>query len=388
MNYLRFLGAAFAAAQAAFCAAADDSPELRFSGRVLYDYTQAEAGQARFAIDGAELRTARLALAGKGQQIDFKIELETDEDGDISATDAYIDFTLPGSGWTVRAGQFKTPNSLQEQVSGLFTTFTERAAFTDAFAFDRRLGIAASTLGENWTFTAGAFGGDVNDTPASEGFALAARGTYAPVATEDLTVHLGASVRHREKGSRAPNLRYRQRPFARIADRMISTGPISESDSFAGLEGAVLRGPLWVSAEHGALSSHLAAGGNATFDGSSVEAGYFLGGQRRYKGGEFGRPRIDKPVTKGGPGALSISAAFDTLDLTDSGIDGGTMKTALLGLSWYPTATTRLGLSLFHSDSDLGTSTSGLDPAFAAAVLAGQTSDKVTGFTLRMQADF
>ncbi|MEQ9434660.1 porin [Hyphomonas sp.] len=388
MTYLRFLGAACAAAQAAFCAAADAPLELRFSGRVLYDYTQAESDKAPLEIDGAELRAARLVLAGKGKQIDFKIELETDEDGEISATDAYIDFALPGSGWTVRAGQFKTPNSLQEQVSGLFTTFSERAAFTDAFAFDRRLGIAATTMGESWTFTAGAFGGNVNDTPTSEGFALAARGTYAPVATEDLTVHLGASVRHRETDSRAPDLRYRQRPFARIAGRMISTGPVSGSDVFVGLEGAVLRGPLWVSAEYGALSSHLTAGGNATFDGSSAEAGYFLGGRRTYGSGEFGRPEIDKPVTRGGPGALSISAAFDTLNLTDSGIDGGTMNTALLGLSWYPTARTRLGLSLFHADADLGTSTSGLDPAFAAGVLAGQTSDKVTGFTLRMQADF
>jgi len=388
MNYLRFLTAASSIALASFSAAADDSIDLKLSGRVLYDYAQAEADKAAFQVDQAELRTARLALAGKGERIDFKIEMETSESGDISATDAYIAVALPGSGWTIRAGQFKTPNALEEQVSGLFTTFAERAAFTDAFELDRRVGVAASTKGRNWTFMAGAFGGSLNDTPTQEGIALAARGTFTPVHSADMTVHLGTSVRYREKGDDQPSLRYRQRPFAHIPGRIISTGSVGQSDMLLGIEGAILRGPLWASSEYAVLSSDLAAGGRARFGGGKLEAGYVFGGHRTYRDGRFDRPVVNRPITEGGNGALCVSAAFDTLDLNEPGIDGGSLDTALIGLSWYPTSQTRAGLSLFRSEGELGASASGLAPAFAAAVLAGQAGETVTGFTLRLQADF
>ncbi|KCZ87342.1 OprO/OprP family phosphate-selective porin [Hyphomonas johnsonii] len=369
-------------------ASADTPWDLKLSGRVLYDYTQADADTAAFDVDEAELRSARLAVSGKTGIVSFKVELETDEAGDIAATDAYADLAPKGTSWKFRVGQFKTPNSLEEQTSGRFTTFAERAAFTDAFEFDRRVGIAAHTKGQAWTFMAGAFGGNLNDTPGNEGFALAARGTYTPIHTDALIVHLGTSVRYREKGDDQANLRYRQRPFAHIPGRMISTGSVGESDTLLGIEGAVLRGPLWLSSEYATLTSDLAAGGDATFGGGSIEAGYVFGGERTYRGGKFDRPKVDQPVTEGGYGALAVSAAFDTLDLSDSGVDGGSMDTVRLGLSWYPTSKTRIGLSLFQSDGDLGTSTSGLDPAFADAVRAGVRSDQVTGFTLRLQADF
>jgi phosphate-selective porin OprO and OprP len=334
------------------------------------------------------LRSARLAVSGKTDIISFKVELETDEGGEIIATDAYADFAPKGTSWKIRVGQFKTPNSLEEQTSGRFTTFAERAEFTDAFEFDRRVGIAAHTKGKDWTFMAGAFGGDLNDTPSEEGLALAARGTYTPVHTDAMLVHLGASVRYREIGDRQSRLRYRQRPFAHLPGRMISTGSVAESDTLVGLEGAVLRGPFWASLEYADVRSDLAAGGTGNFTGSGFETGYFFGGERTYKEGKFDRPKVNHPVTERGLGALSISAAYDTLDLTDAGVDGGAMSTALIGLSWYPTSKTRVGLSIFQSDANLGTSTSGLDPAFADAVRAGVTDDMVTGATLRLQADF
>jgi phosphate-selective porin OprO/OprP len=56
----------------------------------------------------------------------------------VDITDAYIEYDGPviEPGF-VRIGQFKTPNSLEEQTSARFITFMERAAFTDAFDFDR-----------------------------------------------------------------------------------------------------------------------------------------------------------------------------------------------------------------------------------------------------------
>lgn len=369
-------------------ASAEAPWDLKLSGRIFYDYTKANADKSDFEIDDTELRTARLAVGGKTDSIDFKLELETNEAGEIIVTDAFADFALKGTSWKIRAGNFKTPNSLEEQTSGRFTTFAERAEFTDAFEFDRRVGIAAHTKGKDWTFMAGAFGGDLNDTPSEEGFALAARGTYTPIHTDAMLVHLGASVRYREIGDTEQSLRYRQRPFAHLPGRMISTGSIAESDTLIGLEAAVLRGPFWASLEYADVRSDLAVGGTGNFTGSGFETGYFFGGERTYKEAKFERPKVNNPVTEGGLGALAVSAAYDTLDLTDAGVDGGAMSTALIGLSWYPTSKTRIGLSIFQSDANLGTSASGLDPAFADAVRAGVSDDTVTGATLRLQADF
>ena len=66
-------------------AMADNPLDLKLSGRILYDYTQAEADTAALDIDETELRSARLALSGKTGRVAFKVELETDEAGDIAA---------------------------------------------------------------------------------------------------------------------------------------------------------------------------------------------------------------------------------------------------------------------------------------------------------------
>ena len=77
----------------------------------------------------------------------------------------------------------------------------ERAGFTDAFGLGRRVGIAASTRRDTWTFMAGLFAGNINDT-AERGRlgcrGAGARGTQST--TIDLTVHLGGSLRYRERG--------------------------------------------------------------------------------------------------------------------------------------------------------------------------------------------
>ncbi len=375
------LGAPVAAAQ---------EPTLKLSGRVQLDYSVLDADRADFDVSAGEARTIRLAVAGDfSSAISYKAELATDSSGEVSATDVYLDFAV-ANGWELRAGQMKTPNSFDEITSGRFTSTYERTAFSDAFEFDRRIGVQAQRSGERYTFAAGVFGENLESDAADGGTALAARGTYAVPFGEDGLVHLGASARYREQGDDSGLIRYRQRPYAHIPGRVISTGAIADSDAFYGAEAAVIVSRFWGAAEYGVTDADCAAcaGGDPTLYGYYLEAGMILGGERTYKGGRFDRPKVDAPLGEGGSGAWSFVARLDSIDQRDGGVDGGELDTLVLGADWWPTAYSRLGINAFWNDVSYGASTSGLDPAFAQQVVAGTESDDVSGVTVRLQFDF
>jgi len=106
------------------------------------------------------------------------------------------------------------------------------------------------------------------------------------------------------------------------------------------------------------------------------------------KGGKFNRPKVDHPVTDGGMGALALVARYDMIDLNDAGINGGSYDSYIIGVDWWATKYTRLGVNYFNVDADLGTSTSGLDSAFAALVTASAPGEDVEGVMFRAQFDF
>ncbi len=370
-------------------AAAQEDWTFKLNGRLVADYTYATADVADADVSAGELRTARLGVSGEAKNLSFKLELATDSTGTVAVTDAYADFTPGGGAWTVRAGQFRTPQSLDEQTSQLLTSTFERAAFTDAFEFDRRLGLGAFHKGDRHTFAAGVFAANLNDTATQEGAAAAARFTYVPLKTDTLSTHIGASARWREIGEDQPLLRYRQRPYARDPGRIISTGAIADSDVFYGIEGAaILRKSSWVAAEYGALTATRVSGGDAAFNGGYVEAGHVFGGTRAVKEGKWDRTKVTRPVTDDGLGALQVSVRYDTLDQQDSGVDGGTLDTVILAANWLATSRARLGVNAFVASADYGASNSGLGAGFAAARTAGATSDDVTGVMARLQVDF
>ena len=368
-----------------------DGWSIELSGRLNYDYTSADADVAPgFDVDDTELRRLGLGVSGTlGSQLKYKVEVQTDESDEVYFEDAYVEFAPTGSKMKFKVGQQRTPNSLDEQTSSRFTSTLERAAFTDAFQFNRRVGVTASTSGKAYTLTAGLFGGNLEGGNAGTGFVAAARGTYTPVMTDETIVHLGASVRYRELDEDEEGLaRYRQRPFTHLPGRIISTGRVGDSDMFYGVEAAMIQGPLWVSAEYGITQADATTGSDPDFNGGYIEAGGFIGGHKVYKGGKFDRPVVDRPVTEGGLGALSGVVRYDQVDLRDGSFDGGKLDTFIVGVDWWPTKHSRLGVNYFNADASLGTSTSGLDSNFAALVTLGETDETVDGFVARLQFDF
>ena len=384
-------------------AMAQDDFTIKLGGRLHVDYANASADNADFDVAATALRRARLKGHGQyGKNLKYKIEVTFDESGDVNLEDATLSWTPEGSPISFKAGHFKTQNSLEEAGSSLDAALIERAAFTDAFELDRRVGFEISTKSDNYLLQLGAFGENleaIENNDGNEGFAFAGRGVYKFDLSGGL-IHTGVSFRHREQND-ADDLRYRQRPFVEQTGRIISTGRIADSDTFFGGELAGLFGSAWAMGEYTIVNANCVSGSTVctddpSFTGWSIGGGYVFGGKRNYSLGKFKRVTVDNPVTNGGWGALSINARYDTLDLSDEGVQGGDLDTFAVGVNWWLHKQTRIQLNYFNSDATLsgvnvGPSL-GIDSAFApvdgAGALRSFDDDSVDGFVARLQFDF
>ena len=379
-------------------AMAQDDFTVKLGGRLHVDYAIADADNADFDVSATALRRARLKGSGQfGKNLKYKIETTFDEGGDVNLEDAYVSWKPNGSPIAFKAGHFKTQNSLQESNSSLDEDLIERAAFTDAFQLDRRVGFEVSTKSDNYQIQLGVFGEnleEIDNNGGNEGFAVAGRGVYKFDVANGL-IHTGASFRFREQND-ASDLRYRQRPFVEQTARIISTGRIADSDTFFGLEVGALFGPAWAIGEYTVVNANCVDGSTVctedpSFQGWTIGGGYVFGGHRNYSTGKFKRVTVDNPVTEGGWGALSVNARFDSLDLTDEGIEGGDLDTLALGANWWLHKHVRIQANYFNSDatlSGLNTGSSlGIDGVFAPDARTFD-EDSVSGFITRLQFDF
>ena len=378
---------------------AGDGWDFKIFGRAQFDYNFARSDETDdFDISNTQIRRLRLGAKGSfGDSLSYKLQVNFDEGGDITAEDVYVQWEPAAlGGWAIQLGHFKTQNSFDEINSSKFTTFLERAAFTDAFELDRRLGVALRKFGDNYSLETGVFLTNLDNVSGNEeGWAASGRATYSPILEEDLKLHLGASFRYRNQGDDENLLEFRQRPFTENTDRIISTGNIAGSDTFVQGEVIAQYKQFWAAGEYAVTFANtdlgLLGAGDATFDGWYAETGFYIGGKRIYKKGKFDRPTIDRPITKGGYGAFSGAIRYDTLDLNSSGIEGGKQDTIAVAADWWPTRYTRLGINYFHSDNSLGNplaGVSGVDGSVLAVLAQGVTDETVNGINVRLHFDF
>ena len=369
---------------------ADGQFEAKLRGRVFVDAGFVEDDDDAYDTRATEVRAARIGVEGKAWR-DFEYILEVDfEDDDVDITDAFVEYGGEAiDPFFVRAGQFKTPNSLEEQTSSRFTTFMERAAFTDAFGLDRRIGLGSGAGGDDWSVAAGLFGQNTGDVAEDEGYAAAARGTYAVRLGENRFVHLGGSARYRDLDNDADGdaVAYQQRPFFNVTDNLSAdTGDIvdAEDDTLVGGEAALVLGSFSLQAE--AAHTWLSRDGGDDVDGlwgGYLSASYFLTGETRaYRGeeGRFDRVKVRSPLQDGGVGAWEIAARLDYLDLNgdDLGVDAGEQLSYIAGLNWYANNHVRLMLNGAVTQVEDGEDAGNLDGS----------SNTIYGAGVRAQVDF
>jgi len=290
-----------------------------------------------------ELRRARLGIEGDipgGFGYKFEIDFAG---GETEITDAILTYEASDAvGLTL--GQHNNFQSLEELTSSRFSSFIERAAFTDAFNFERRVGLSAQLASGPLLVQAGVFtdniadlGDDANDSAGIDG-----RIVVAPELGET-RLHLGASAHWRDNGD-LPALgvttRYRQRPLVHSTDvRFVATPALPVADeTHYGLEAALIHGPFHAAAEAHWLEAGTVTGPSPTLFGGYAEIGWFITGESRgYRGGKFDRTRPARAIEEGGSGAFQLNLRYDRLDLNSGAIRGGTQDGLMASLIWIPT---------------------------------------------------
>lgn len=336
---------------------ADGKFEMHVRGRLLADFGTVNDSAKKQDRTATEFRAARLGIEGKAWK-DVKYKFEVDfATNEVDITDAYLEY----AGWDpfyILVGNAKTPNSLEELTSSRHTSLVERGGFTDAFNFERRLGIQAGWVGD-WMRVDAAFTGAVLGSPDEnfndEGYAMGARIAAYPKIGEDALIHVGASVLYRnlKNDINLMESRYRQRPHSHLSGiRYVDTNTLdATSDLFVGVELAGVFGPFWAESEWSWLKVRGLTGfpeNSATFQGGYFGVGWYITGEQRgYDEGGWDRiKKVNNPVFDGGWGAWAITARVDYLDLNDSfgsggcvtaasGICGGTQLTYILGVNWH-----------------------------------------------------
>jgi phosphate-selective porin OprO/OprP len=402
---LAFAGCALPAqaqtAQTADPVAARASPEagewsIKPRGRVQLDLGSVAAPTldqaANQAETGTDARVRRGYIGVDGTMpggFGFRIEADLAADP-ITMTDAYV-FYKPRKDVTLTLGQHKPFWGIEEVTSDLFTSFQERAAFTSAFGFERRLGFSAAYSGKSVLVQAGIFADDLTSLgfPSSgtavprdldSAYSLDTRAVFMPKIGEG-QLHLGGSIHYR-RFQDAQAVRYRARPFVRTTDlRFVDTRNIAGTNGELGLglEAAYIRGRFHATAEsfwQKALRPGLVS---PTFNGGYAEVGYLLTNDATaYKGGVYDRIKPKTPLGKGGIGAVQFNLRYDWLDLNDAGIVGGRQEMAGVSLIWMPTDKLRFIADygrLWLADSRV-------------TAEGGRTSYAANAFGLRAQFDF
>ena len=330
---------------------------------------------------GFNARARRLVLGAEGSLPGgFKYKAEFNfAQGVVDYEDITLSYDFKDSPLTVTVGNFYPYSSLETVTSSRLTSMLERASFTEAFNYNRRLGIGlslADKAADRYTVSAGLFSTPINDASFTRtGWEASARATYSPQFAGGL-IHLGASVHYRENNREAQAQQYRSRPLTQITDqRFVDTGNLaSKGDSSVGLElGGIFKSlhfaaeaqKLWVRdaydvadilAQNGEADSNrtipvgaLALNGDPSFEGGYFELGYYFTGETRgYKNGRWDRTKVLKPFDKGGIGAIQLNGRIDYVNLRDrvggSGSDvtapfyvnGGRQLGYQLSLIWNP----------------------------------------------------
>ncbi|MCY2994007.1 MAG: porin [Planctomycetota bacterium] len=355
-----------------WCAITESAFHLR--GRVDSDAIWAGQSPANTATFGdlpdvVGLRRARIGVEGKlGTDSRYIAEIDL-ASGQVVLRDLFAGWgDLQGSG-EFRVGHLREPFSLEGGTSANTFAFLERSPINDLDpARNWGLGYFRCTPAEDSTFAIGVFqsGTDSSDLQGGDGSDTAVTGRWTGLLRyEDegerlLHVGLALSARLPDRGVVVIN----QQPSSPLLDLGDSSAsPFmpriripADFQQLGNLQLALINGSYWMQAEwYGSLIDQR-GGDPIFFQGSHVDAGYFLTGEKRSyqkRNGVFGPVTVERPLLRCfstpqsckplGYGALELTARFSYLDYSDPhtpiGPQGQSvgilLPQATFGVNWY-----------------------------------------------------
>ena len=334
---------------------ANGSSKFRFAGRVQADYAFYDKDKADLG-SGSELRTLRMGSRGTlAKNWDYKMEADFTTGGTVRVTEGYVAYTGMQNA-IVQVGNIFEMYGLEEYSSSVDTTFMERSVAIDAFVPDYNQGIAYIRWGDAYSFSAGLYGDSTNNAASAvnESAGTSARLVFAPLHSSGDVLSLGASAYVRDVTS--DTWRVRARPNSHVTPiRLVDTGNVSDvSTAIAvALEASMTKGPFSVQAEYNQQMLNRNKGTkDAEFKCWYIYGSYILTGESR--AWDMPSATYSRPSPKNAGGAWEVALRFDQLDLDDTGagIKGGEMKTATLGLNWYPVNNVRFSTNLIQVNSE------------------------------------
>ncbi|EJL31128.1 phosphate-selective porin [Novosphingobium sp. AP12] len=327
----------------------------------------------------------RIRLGGEGsfsEHLSYKLELEL-SDNAVDLVDTFL--TFKDGDWQLQLGNQNSFQSLDELTGDTAGSVMERAAFTDAFNFERRMGLGAQYSHGPLIAQLGVFTDDitalsnssdgVNGGDEDNSYSVDGRLVYAPK-LGDVQLHLGASAHWRRLGRLVDSsTRYRQRPFIHATNtRLIGTPSMNvEEETMYGAELAALSGPWYGAAEYYTLRADRLDTPTVAFHGAYAEVGYFLtkGDTRGYKGGIFTNNAPERALGEdGGIGSVQVTVRYDWLDLDDRDIRGGTQNGYIAALVWSPIQYLRFNVNYALLQYTGATATASGDTNYNANVIA------------------
>jgi phosphate-selective porin OprO and OprP len=379
------------------------------------------AGGTNYNNLGWNMRTRRLVFGAEGSMpggFNYKVEFNF-----AQSTVDYEDITLSWQGKgpiQLTVGHMYPLSSLETMTSSRLGSFMERAGFTEAFNYNRRLGLMAAYVdpADRLYLAAGVWGQEINDSTnfSRTAWQGSARAVYSPT-WGSTRLHLGVNAQYRKAPRDAQNMRYRVRPFSQTTDqRFIDTNTIAaDGDTTVGVEFAAIHGPFHVASEAQKVwvrgyapgktfGPNNAAGGSfynddASFWGGYAEVGFFLTGETRgYKGAKWDRTKVLKPVGQGGMGAVQLNARLDYVNLNDATggtgpapvapvyVNGGRQTGYQFSVIWNPIDYIRFLAQYSRAHVNGGPRAATVDPTGPAFVL--DKSYNVDQFGVRAQVEF
>ncbi len=273
-------------------------------------------------------------------------------EGIVEMKDVYLSY-LGFHNSHIKVGNFKVPFGLEIVTSSRYLPFPERAYVGLADKLHRRMGVEYSRWGNKWNVRADLFGQMFdtrkNKTKDETGGGFAARFATAPIQTDNMILHLGASGVWVRPDDESWAVEFKAEPETKIGDlEMLETGTIRNVsyDYRGGVEGALVYRNFHLQGEYIAVQVHSLPGKflnntngveKANFSGGYVYLLWTITGESRAWDPTQGEFSQLLPKRKG-LGAWELAFRYSHLNLSDTEalILGGRANNYTFGVNWYP----------------------------------------------------
>lgn len=348
---------------------------FKIRGRFQWDVLSSDLDGGGIALDddGTRSFTRRAFLGVQGRfserwryKVDFVLAPSSSS---IQVDDAFLEYVADD--WSLVIGEHNITSPLEDRISSLDIPFTERSSFINAFGYGRRAGIGFIYSGANYSASVAVQGDSMNSTESSfnsnEELNVSGRFTFAPFFETSpegtRLLHLGVHVRQRNAGG-GESFGYQPRPLNGRGTRFLTvsgTGDGGENDTAWGVEAAGQWGPVGFQAEYASLDGEtITSGEDFEYSGYYVDLYWSLTGEsRQYRGntGSFGAIVPRTAVNQGGWGHWMLSARYDSIDMSDTGIGIATdtlgeQTSYAVGLDWIPLDHVRFKLNYASTEAD------------------------------------